>query len=96
MKNEIYILCNSPQCLNEISSVNYPNLHNKNIFTCNLAYSYFRTSDRHLNIFTDAPAINDFLTYCGLAQFALACGLVIALRCCYRLYLKVLSEGINN
>jgi hypothetical protein len=59
--NEIIIICNSPQCLAEITSGNYPNLANQNIFTCNLAYSYFRTTGQHYNIFTDIPAITDFL-----------------------------------
>lgn len=62
MENEIIILCNSPQCLAEVSAGNWPNLHTKNIFTCNLAYSHFRTTGRHLNIFADAVPIIDFLT----------------------------------
>jgi hypothetical protein len=61
MKNEIIILCNSAACLKEVSSGNWPDLHTKNIFTCNLAYTHFRTSARHLNIFSDAPLINKFL-----------------------------------
>lgn len=61
MDNEIYILCNSPQCLHEISSGRWPDLHKKNLFTCNLAYTFFRTDGRHLNIFTDAEPIKAFL-----------------------------------
>jgi hypothetical protein len=61
MKNEIHIICNSPEALEEISAGRWPELHKKNIFTCNLAYTHFRTSARHLNIFSDAIPIKDFL-----------------------------------
>jgi len=59
--SKITILCNSPQCLEEITSGKYNNLVNEDIFTCNLAYTYFRTNARHLNIFTDIEPINNFL-----------------------------------
>lgn len=59
--NKMIILCNSPQCLNIISGGQYPNLNESNIFTCNLAYTHFRTNKRHLNIFSDRPIIEAFL-----------------------------------
>jgi hypothetical protein len=62
MQNEIIILCNSAACLNEISAGHWPNLHQKNIFTCNFAYTHFRTSGLHFNIFSDADPIIAFLT----------------------------------
>lgn len=61
MKKEIVILCNSPQCLEIISGGHIPDLHQKNLFTCNLAYTHFRTSGRHLNIFVDTPIIDSFI-----------------------------------
>lgn len=61
MEKEIIILCNSPQCLAEISSGNWPNLHERDLFTCNLAYSHFRTTGKHYNMFADAIPIQDFL-----------------------------------
>lgn len=60
MSNEILILCNSAACLNEISSGLWPDLSQRNIFTCNLAYTFFRTEGRHLNIFSDAEPIKAF------------------------------------
>lgn len=60
-RNKIVILCNSPQCLQIISAGHYPNLHQTDIFTCNLAYTHFRTSKRHFNIFSDRAIIEAFL-----------------------------------
>lgn len=60
MNNEITILCNSPQCLAEISTGGFGDLSEQNIFTCNMAYTFFRTNKRHLNIFSDSPLIESF------------------------------------
>lgn len=60
-KEEIIIICNSNHALQSISTGKYGDLSNKNIFTCNLAYSFFRTRQRHLNIFSDGPIIQDFI-----------------------------------
>lgn len=62
MKETIYILCNSAECNRIISSGYVPNLQEQNIFTCNLAYSHFRTNGLHFNMFADAIPIHDFLT----------------------------------
>lgn len=60
---QIYILCNSPECLKEITSGEYSDLNNSDIFTCNLAYTYFRTNGKHFNIFSDSGPINEFLKH---------------------------------
>lgn len=63
MNKEIFIICNSPAALAEISSGNWPNLPDADLFTCNLAYSHFRTNGKHFNIFSDPLPINDFLSH---------------------------------
>lgn len=52
-KTEIFILCNSRQCLEEISSGRFKKLQAKDLFTCNNAYTFFRTEGNHFNLFTD-------------------------------------------
>lgn len=54
---EIYILCNSPECLAEIASGNFPDLHTKDIFTCGSAFTFFRTYGKHFNFITDGVDI---------------------------------------
>lgn len=54
---EIYLICNSEQALNEISSGRFPDLDKKDLFTCNNAYTFFRTTGRHLNFWTDTEDI---------------------------------------
>lgn len=49
----IYVICNSPEALFVLTSGMLNNLVNSDIFTCNNAYTFFRTSGRHLNFFTD-------------------------------------------
>lgn len=62
MTKQISILCNSPQCLAEITSGNYPELYKSDLFTCNLAYTHIRTEGRHLNIFSDRAIVHAFLS----------------------------------
>lgn len=50
---ELHIICNSPQALDIISSGRFPDLHKRDLFTCNNAHTFFRTRKRHLNFFTD-------------------------------------------
>lgn len=57
MSKEIYIICNSPEALKEIASGKHIDLHTKDIFTCNNAFTFFRTSGRHLNFWTDTLEI---------------------------------------
>ena len=54
MNNEIIIVCNSHQFVQEISSGRWNDLDTRNLFTCNNAYTHFRTSARHFNMFSDA------------------------------------------
>jgi hypothetical protein len=54
---EIFIICNSPQALMEVSSGRLPSLHQEDLFTCNNAFTFFKTSGRHLNFFTDTADI---------------------------------------
>lgn len=49
----IFIICNSPEALQIIASGLYQDIHTADLFTCNNAYTFFRTSGRHLNFFTD-------------------------------------------
>lgn len=49
----IHILCNSPQCLAEITSGAWPALNKKDLFTCNNAFTFFRTTGVHYTFFTD-------------------------------------------
>lgn len=60
-KDEIFILCNSPECLQLISSGAFPDLQEQNLFTCNNAFTFFRTTATHLNIMVDAVDILRFL-----------------------------------
>lgn len=57
MDKEICIICNSPQALEIISNGAFPNLHTKDLFTCNNAFTFFRTEGRHFNFWTDARDI---------------------------------------
>jgi hypothetical protein len=57
MNNEIIILCNSAACLDEISSGRFVDLHTRNIFTCNDAYAFFRTTGKHFNFVSDMPHV---------------------------------------
>ena len=50
---EIFIICNSEAALAEISSGRFPDLDKKDLFTCNNAFTFFRTTGRHLNFWTD-------------------------------------------
>lgn len=53
----LYIICNSPRALNAISSGKLKNLDEKDIFTCNNAYTFFKTSGKHYNFWTDVSDI---------------------------------------
>ncbi len=53
----IHIICNSPECLSILSSGQFPFLNDKDLFTCNSAYTFFKTRGRHLNFFTDPESI---------------------------------------
>lgn len=61
--SEIYILCNSNQCLEEITSGRFPELYKADIFTCNQSYSFFRTSGRHLNFMMDTDNIIRYVLF---------------------------------
>ncbi len=58
--NEIFIICNSSEALLLISSGYFPNLHSKDLFTCNNAFTFFRTFGKHYNFFCDAEDIKRF------------------------------------
>lgn len=60
MSKEIFILCNSAECLKEISSGKYPDLQTKDLFTCNNAFTFFRTSGKHFNMMVDGNDIYRF------------------------------------
>lgn len=60
MNESIYIICNSSECLQLITGHNIPRisgLHNADLFTCNSAYTFFRTTGRHFNFWTDTVDI---------------------------------------
>ncbi len=59
---EIFIICNSPQALKEIASGAWSQLPSADLFTCNNAFTFFRTSGKHLNFFTDTLDIFRFMT----------------------------------
>lgn len=50
---EIFIICNSPQCLSEISSGKFPGLDQEDLFTSNNAFTFFKTSGKHFNFWID-------------------------------------------
>jgi len=58
---EIFILCNTPKCLEEISSGRFAYLQTKDIFTCNHAYTFIWTSGKHYNIIIDNEDIDFFV-----------------------------------
>ena len=60
MEQEIIIVCNSAEFIAEVSSGRWADFQHRNIFTCNNAYTHFRTSKEHFNIFVDNLDINRF------------------------------------
>jgi hypothetical protein len=55
--SEIFIICNSPEALDLIGILFPTQFSRADLFTCNNAFTFFRTKGKHFNFWTDARDI---------------------------------------
>lgn len=65
MTNKCYVICNSKEALDSISSGMHKDISSCDLFTCNSSYGFFRTSGDHFNLVVD---VKDILRHVALPE----------------------------